>query len=460
MSILAAFITPHPVTSIPEIGKGEEDIIYKTVASLERVGKRIAQLEPDTIVLISAHAESYSDYFQISDGDVAIGSLARFGGANITFRNYYDRRFVKALCEMCEEEGFPAGIDSEVHHYLDHGTMIPLYFINQQYRAYNLVRLGISGTSLHSHYRLGELIKKVSNKLGRKTVVVASGDLSHCLTHDAPYGFNEMGVKYDTRMIKSLETANFMDLFGFGEDLIDISKQCIHRAACIMAGILDRQSIETKIYSYEKPQGVGLCVAEFVTGGMDASRAFGDIYRSRQLMEVDRVKQNEDEYVKLARQAIENYVKTSTKLRIPSNIPSEMLGESKGVFVTIRQNGALRGCLGSTKPIAKNLAQEIITNAMKAATEDPRFDELNEEDLPYIFISVDVIYDLIEVKSVTDLDPKIYGVVVEQGKRHATLLPGLASVTTSEEQLALAKRKAGIPQNEKCRLYRFSVQHH
>lgn len=460
MAILSAFLTPHPVASIPEIGQGDEDLIYKTISSLQKVADRVAELEPDTIVLISAHAESYSDYFQVSDGDVAIGSLARFGGSNITFRNYYDRRFVKNLCDICEKENFPAGIDSEVHHYLDHGTMIPLYFINQKYRAYNLVRLGISGNSLYQHYRLGEMIKDVSNKLGRKVVVIASGDLSHCLSNDAPYGYNEIGVKYDARMIKALESANFMDFFSFGEDSMDISKQCAHRVLTIMAGMLDRSGIDSKIYSYEKPMGVGLCVAEFKPNGFDASRAFGDIYLSRQTIEINRLRETEDEYVKLARKAIENYVLHNTKLKMPSNAPSELKEAARGVFVTIRENGTLRGCLGSAKPSSKTLGNELINNAMKAATEDPRFNEVSESDLAYISIVVDVIDNLVEVKSVTDLNPKVYGIVVEQGKRHATLLPGLSTVQTAEEQLALAKRKAGIPQNEKCRLYRFSVERH
>lgn len=460
MPIIAGFLMPHPACAIPQVGKGDEDIIFRTVNSMEKAASRIAELKPDTIVMISAHSEAYSDYFQISDGDVAIGSLAKYDAYDITFRNYYDREFVRSLCALCHSEGISAGIDAENRHYLDHGTMIPLYFINKKYRAYNLVRLGVSGLPLIEHYKLGTIIKKVANQLGKRVVVVASGDLSHCLTKDAPYGYNVVGEKYDTRFNKMVSTSNFIDLFSFPEEMLEDSKQCSHRVMTIMAGAFDKSSVTSSIYSYEGQLGTGLTVAEFTVKENDDSRAFGDIYLNKELVNVAKKKENEDKYVSLARNAIETYISTGKKLKMPSNLPPEMLEGQKGVFITIKEKGALRGCLGSAKGLTRNVANEIVTNAMKAATEDPRFNPIKKEDLDFITIHVSVITNLMEVKSVTDLNPEVYGLVVENDGKHATLLPGLSTVHTSAEQLALAKRKAGIMQDDKCRLYRFTIDKH
>ncbi len=460
MPIIAGFLVPHPACAIPQVGKGDEDLIFRTVNSMDKVATRIAELKPDTIVMISAHSEAYSDYFQVSDGDVAIGSLAKYDAYDITFRNYYDREFVKSFCALCHSEGISAGIDAENRHYLDHGTMIPLYFINKKYRSYNLVRLGVSGLPLIDHYKLGCVIKKVSNELGKKVVVVASGDLSHCLTGDAPYGFNPVGAKYDTRFNKLISSANFLDLFSFPEEMLEDSKQCCHRVMTILAGTLDKSAVTSSIYSYEGQLGTGLTVAEFSVKEKDDSRAFGDLYLNNELVNVSKKKEHEDKYVSLARHSIETYVTTGRRLRIPSNLPPQMFEGQKGVFITIREKGALRGCLGSAKGLTKNVATEIVTNAMKAATEDPRFNPISKEDLDFLTMSVFVVTGLMEVKSVTDLDPNVYGLVVEYDGKHATLLPGLSTVHTAAEQLALAKRKAGIMQDDKCRLYRFTIEKH
>ncbi len=460
MSIIAGFLLPHPACSIPQIGKGDEDIVFKTVSSIKKVADRIATLKPDTIVIISAHAEAYSDYFQISDGDVAIGSLAKYEAYDVTFRNYYDREFVKTLCAFCHNENVSAGIDGENRHYLDHGTMIPLYFINQKYRSYNLVRVGVSGLPLIDHYKLGQIIRKTANELNRKVVVVASGELSHCLNGDAPYGYNPIGPKYDARFNKMLTTGNFLDLFSFNEDMLESSKQCCHRVMTIMAGTLDRTAVIPTLLSYEGQLGTGFSVAEFDAKENDSSRAFGDIYLNNEFTYVTKKKETEDIYVSLARKSIENIVNTGKRLRLPSKLPPEMIEAQKGVFITIREKGALRGCLGSAKGLTKNVAQEIISNSMKAATEDPRFNPISKEDLDYLTITVSVVDNLMEVKSVTDLDPSQYGLVVEFGEKHATLLPDLSTVHTVGEQVALAKRKAGIMQDDKCRLYRFSIEKH
>jgi len=165
-----------------------------------------------------------------------------------------------------------------------------------------------------------------------------------------------------------------------------------------------------------------------------------------------------DPLVELARRAIETYVREGRVIEPPSELPPE-LRRRAGAFVSLKKDGMLRGCIGTYLPTKGNLAEEIIANAIKAATEDPRFPPVRPEELPRLHISVDVL-SAPEPCGESDLDPKRYGVIVEKGFRLGLLLPDLEGVDTVEEQLRIAKMKAGIPPDEPCKIYRFTVERH
>ncbi|MCD6540420.1 AmmeMemoRadiSam system protein A [Candidatus Bipolaricaulota bacterium] len=165
-----------------------------------------------------------------------------------------------------------------------------------------------------------------------------------------------------------------------------------------------------------------------------------------------------DPLVELARRAIEAFVRERRVLEPPKQVPPE-LSRRAGVFVSLKKDGMLRGCIGTYLPTKENLAAEIIANAIKAATEDPRFPPVRPEELPRLQVSVDVLSPP-EPCTEADLDPKRYGVIVEKGWRLGLLLPDLEGVDTVEEQLRIAKMKAGIAPDEPCKIYRFTVERH
>ena len=193
MSIVAAFMVPHPPMIVPEVGRGSQKQIEKTIKAYERVADQIAALKPETIIISSPHSVMYSDYFHISPGSGATGSFADFGAPQVKFDISYDEELVKLLCARAEESGFPAGTLGEKRPELDHGTMVPLWFILKKYKDFNLVRTGLSGYDLLKHYEYGMMIKNAVESLGRRVVYVASGDLSHKLQDYGPYGFAEEG---------------------------------------------------------------------------------------------------------------------------------------------------------------------------------------------------------------------------------------------------------------------------
>jgi|SRR5665648_8034 len=166
----------------------------------------------------------------------------------------------------------------------------------------------------------------------------------------------------------------------------------------------------------------------------------------------------ESAYVKLARETIENYIKQRKIISPPPNLPEEMINQKAGVFVSLKKFGDLRGCIGTFMPTQENIAQEIIKNAISAAVDDPRFSPVNVSELEDLSISVDVLSAPEEVKDISQLDPKKYGVIVSSGYKKGLLLPDLEGVDTVEYQIDIAKRKAGIYPDEKVKLYRFEVK--
>lgn len=169
-----------------------------------------------------------------------------------------------------------------------------------------------------------------------------------------------------------------------------------------------------------------------------------------------------DAYVELARNTIENYVRYQRIYR-PSReeLTQEMMTERAGAFVSIHEKGQLRGCIGTILPVQENLAMEVVMNAISASTRDPRFLAVESWELPYLEVKVDVLTEPEQIASEADLDVKRYGVIVEKGRRRGLLLPDLEGVDTVEEQVSIAKQKAGILEDDPfVTLYRFEVIRH
>ena len=169
----------------------------------------------------------------------------------------------------------------------------------------------------------------------------------------------------------------------------------------------------------------------------------------------------EDAYVALARKSLESFITTGTVIDVPEGLPKEMLEKRAGAFVSLHKNGRLRGCIGTISPIQDNLAEEIIGNAISASTRDNRFMPVRPEEIPELEISVDVLSPAEPIASEEELEVKRYGVIVTKGRRRGLLLPNLDGVDTVEEQVRIAKQKAGIdPLDTDVQLERFEVVRH
>ena len=460
MPLLAGFMVPHPPLIVPAVGRGGEAEIEETTKAYEKVAEEIAALKPETIIITSPHSIMYADYFHISPRDSAKGSFISFGAPEVSFRETYDTDLVEAICDLAAESDFPAGTMGERDRQLDHGTMVPLWFIEKKYRDFRLVRTGLSGLPLTDHYKFGQMIAKAIEQTGRRTVIVASGDLSHKLQDYGPYGYAPEGPEYDKRIMDVMGRAAFGELLDFDETFCDKAAECGHRSFVIMAGAMDGRKVEAKVLSHQDVTGVGYGIGTFYPGEADEERHFLDSYMAELKKKTEAMRASEDPYVSLARQSLETYIRTGRKISVPEGLPEEMLDTQAGAFVSIHKFGKLRGCIGTIEGVRDSVAEEIINNAISASTEDPRFSPITEDELKWLEINVDVLGEAEYIYSMDQLDVKRYGVIVSKGYRRGLLLPDLDGVDTPEQQVAIAKQKAGIRPDEEVKLQRFEVIRH
>lgn len=444
MSIQVAYAVPHPPLIVPSVGRGEEQEIASTIAAYEDVAQRVAEHAPDVLVVISPHAPLYRDCFYVSSAPISAGSMARFGAPQEKVQVRNDADFQQLLAERIERNGIYTARSGESVENLDHAAFVPLYFLRELLPNTKLVRIGLSGLGDGAHKMVGEQIASVAKDLNRKTVVIASGDLSHKLTADGPYGFNAAGPAFDEKVTGILGSGALDELFGLDEQLCEDAAECGLRSFEIMAGALENAEFTSELLSYEGPFGVGYGVAAFevvceCAGDKTSSSAEGSLsYAGGNLKDAAA---QADPLVALARETVESYTRSGS---VP-DMPGESLGLPAGAFVSLHEGEDLRGCIGTIEPTKPTLAAEVIANAVSACSRDPRFAPVRPDELDRISYSVDVLKPAAPVFDISELDPKRFGVIVTSGGRRGLLLPDLEGVDTVDQQLAIAMRKAGIP---------------
>jgi len=459
MTMLGAVVLPHPPLIVPQVGRGAQQQVQKTIDAYREAVKWIVSLSPDTIVVISPHSEMHQDFIHLSPGDKAKGNLGQFGAREVSFDIAYDDELTQHIAGLTLEQGLAAGTQGEREPALDHGTMVPLYFLREAAGGslpYRFVRIGLSGLPFEAHYRLGTLITQAAEKLQRNFCVIASGDLSHYLKKDGPYGYRQEGPRYDAQVMDILSRGAFDELLKMPESFCAQAGECGQRSFLIMAGCFDGFRVEARCLSYEGVTGVGYGVCLFEPQEKDERRVF-----------LKRIKEEDqgsgsgvDPYVALARLSYEQYVRRHKAIKHPDGLPQDMLTRRAGVFVSLKIGGHLRGCIGTISPTTASIADEIIQNAISAATQDPRFRPVTPDELSRIDCSVDVLEEAEDIDSPAELNVKEYGVIVSKGVRRGLLLPNLEGVDTVSEQISIARQKAGIGPNEPVKLQRFRVVRH
>lgn len=465
--ILSGYLMPHPPIIIDEIGGIEGRKAIKTIEGCETIAKDIRNKKPTTIIVITPHGPLFSDAISISVSEELIGDFSKFGNRRLKFNFKNNLKLVNEIIEEAYRQGIMiAKIDKNfarnynIDANLDHGALVPLYFVNKEYTDFKLIHITYGLLSPRELYKFGNILKEKSIESEEDVVLIASGDLSHKLSYSGPYGYSSYGVQFDKEIVEILKKGDFKSIVTFDLGLSERAGECGLRSLMTLAGFLDGFKIKPELLSYEGPFGVGYCNAIFhIIGENEKDNTFEEIYHLEK-KKIQEIRNKEDEFVKLARNSLEYYIKTGRIMEVPKDLSSELLNQRHGAFVTIKKDGTLRGCIGTIEPTRANLAEEIIYNAVSAGVRDPRFEPVREEELPYLVYSVDVIYPPEPVSSIDELDAEKYGVIVSKGFRKGVLLPNIEGVDTPHEQVKIALRKAGIGEYENYKLERFQVERH
>ena len=461
MPMLGAILTPHPPVLLPEVGRGREREIAATGRAMEQAAREVARWNPDVLIVSSPHTILYGDYFHIAPGAGASGSMAAFGAPQVRMDVTYDAALRDEVIRRAGAAGLEAGTLGQRDPALDHGVLIPLYYLRKAGVTCPMLRMGLSGFSALDHYRLGQCVAEAAEALGRRAVFVASGDLSHKLKADGPYGFAPEGPVFDEAVTKAMAAGDFLSFLTMDAGLCSRAAECGLRSFQMMAGALDGLAVSPRLLSHEGTFGVGYAVALFPVTGRDADRCFAPACEAALKAKLARRRASEDSWVRLARLSLETYVRTGRPLdALPDGLPAQLTGQAAGAFVSLHQNGQLRGCIGTTSPTQPSVAWEIVRNAVSAGTRDPRFPALRKEELDTLEYSVDVLGQPQPVDSPAQLDPRRYGVIVTYGRKQGLLLPDLEGVDTVEQQVGIARQKGGIRPEDPYTLQRFEVVRH
>lgn len=454
-------LVPHPPIICPEIGGAETKKAAKTVQAMQRLAERLAAVEPETILIFSPHGPVFQDGLAIRGGKRLKGDLARFGSFR-TWEWEVDQELRAAIIEQTQKENLPCltlttedlyqyGLETD----LDHGVLVPLSYLVDD--SVQLVATGMSLLPWLEQYHLGVAIGRAVRSSPRRIGVIASGDLSHCLRPGGSVPYDPRGKEFDEKLMALLQAQNREALFDLDSLLVEKAAECGFRTLLMLLGVLDGLEVEIQVLSYEGPFGVGYAVVSFEPKGEDSSKpGFLSVLRRRRTEELCARRAAESPIVRIARQTVENHLLGKATTTADRDLPAEAL-QPAGAFVSLKKHGQLRGCIGTIFPTQPTFADEIRHNAIAAAFQDPRFDPVQREELPDLVYTVDRIQPPEAVAGPEDLDPQKYGVIVRSGGKTGLLLPNLEGIETVEEQLAIAKKKAGIGPNEAVELERFAV---
>jgi MEMO1 family protein len=491
-SLVYVGIAPHPPIMVPEVGGREIANVRGSIDAMRGLTERLIASGAETVVLVSPHAPLDARAFVAYRGDLLRGDFARFRAADAEVSAPLDAELLDALRHAAAEDGFQIrDIEGDD---LDHGTAVPLYFLLRNGWRGRLVALGYSYLPDDEHVRFGRTVGRAVAASKRRAAFVASGDLSHRLRPDAPAGFNPDAHLFDEQVVESLRDCAPARIAEIDPALRRLAGECGYRSMLVALGAAEGLANDCEVLHYEAPFGVGYLVAQLARGGPHATTkteadeasaskvdardaSSGDDERGDGDVSVSSADEAEraggagaearageaESLTKLARRAVETFVgegRTVSAEEALAEVAPRALERPAACFVSIKTaDGSLRGCIGTVEPTRGRLAEELISNAVSAATRDPRFPPVSAAELASLRYSVDVL-DEPEPAEFEDLDPKVFGLIVEDhdGRRRGLLLPDIEGVETAREQLRIAARKAGIAPHEPVRLYRFRVR--
>ena len=467
-SLVFAGIAPHPPIMVPEVGRESSVEVQNSINAMAELTARVISSKAETVVIVSPHGPLEANAFIAYDGPKLFGDFANFRAPTTSVHAELDEELLDQITRAAANEHL---IVMRIRDFdLDHGTSVPLYFLQRNGWTGRVIALGYSFLPGEDHVRFGNCVRAAIEKLGRRVAFIASGDLSHRLKPDAPAGYNPNAHLFDEEVVEAIRSCATDRILDIDQEMRRAAGECGYRSMLVAIGATRDLDSNCEVISYEAPFGVGYLVAQLLTSEPPAVAGGQTLLLPAEgsLEPITNIPANSappataggsDSIPSLARRTIETFINSSTVIDPPDDLP-DLFNARAGCFVSIKtRDGDLRGCIGTIEPVKDTLSEEIIANAISAATCDPRFTPVRATELPNLKYSVDVL-STAEPCSLDDLDPKIYGVIVEDesGSRRGLLLPDLEGIDTAEQQVEIASGKAGLAPNANVKLFRFRAE--
>jgi len=269
--ITFASICPHPPLLIPEIGGDNIEKVRKPISSLLILNNRLREINPETIVVISPHGMIYSHKMALIKAEYLQGSFEYFKCAlSLEFEGDMDA--AERIRRACEKKHLPLEVidykekDSSSAEDLDHGVLVPLYYLSAGLKKTKILPIYYSYLGRESHVKFGEIINTVLNDelKNKRVAIVASGDLSHRLTMDAPGGYTPLAKTFDEQFVTYLKKGRVTKIIDMDHEIVEEAGECGFRSALILFGALKNLKYNVNVLSYEAPFGVGYLVCDFI----------------------------------------------------------------------------------------------------------------------------------------------------------------------------------------------------
>src|SRR5438309_11539006 len=331
--IVAGALVAHPPILLAEVGGVQSERVRATADALRQLDGMLSIVDADLAVVISPHSPSSMTSLPVRRGANAGGNLARFRAPHVQVAAQVDVVLADALIADGRRAGFSLIWAEETE--LDHGVVVPLHSLPRTMARKRCIFLGVSGWPISRFVEFGGWLQM--RLRDRSAILIASGDLSHRLTPDAPYGFRPQGPRFDRLVIDALRSRSWEQIEALDPDLVEEAGECGLRPLAILLGAGRAANLNSQVLSYEGPFGVGYPVVAFTASPAPAI-----------VLDIQA----------LGRSAIDTYLRTRQLIDPPEPIPIELQSPS-AVFVTLRKHGELRGCVGSLRPTEATAAHEL-----------------------------------------------------------------------------------------------------
>ena len=430
----------HAPIVVPAVGGAQAEPSNATTAAMEEIAQRLVASDPDVVVVVSPHTPRLPSAFTIVSSVIS-GNFSRFGvparDASVAFSG--NPAFVEALVAAAAAHG--VAVESVRLRELDHGAAVPLWFLGDAGFVGTAVVIGLPDAPTSATLDAFALAVKDAAE-SQRVAFIASGDCSHRLTEGAPSGFDPRAVEFDHALRAAIQGDGRRGLDAIGDDVRERAAEDAWDTTRLGLAVVNDRAVRREVLSYEGPYGVGyLCAVLHDDPAAADESATASPGSERILLDV-------------ARDALDAHL-TGRPRAVHVDVDGT---DVTGVFVTWRHHGELRGCIGTMALDGARVDDAVAEYAVAAATRDPRFLPVeNVGEARWIKPEISLLQPSLPVHDLRDLDPKVWGIEVTRGHRRGVLLPDIDGVDTVDDQLRIAKQKAGIAATEDCAIRRFRV---